>query len=416
LIAPLLPTYARADLAFERGEGAWLFGTDGKRYLDFSGGVAVNALGHAHPALVKALTEQAQKVWHVSNLFRIPEAERLAKRLVDASFADTVFFANSGAEAMECAIKMARIYHAVSGKPEKSRFITFDGSFHGRTLATLAAAGNQKYLDGFGEPMPGFDQVRYGDLEAVKKAITPATGAILVEPIQGEGGIRVPPPSFLRALRELCDKNGLLLVLDEVQSGMGRTGKLFAYEWTGIEPDILATAKGIGGGFPLGACLASAEAAKGMTAGTHGSTFGGNPMAVAAGNAVLDVMLAPGFFGRVNDTAKYLWGKLETLAGKPHEVISGLCLRTPAWEELHREVTRVTFRQLTPRDLEHYLASGEWEGRAGAYAIQGLGASLVERIEGDYFAVMGLPIVRLVGLLRDVGIRYQFGSLSTTDK
>ena len=276
LIAPLLPTYARADLAFERGEGAWLFGTDGKRYLDFSGGVAVNALGHAHPALVKALTEQAQKVWHVSNLFRIPEGERLAKRLADASFADTVFFANSGAEAMECAIKMARKFHAVSGKPEKSRFVTFDGSFHGRTLATLAAAGNQKYLEGFGEPVSGFDQVRYGDLEAAKKAIGPSTGAILVEPIQGEGGVRVPPASFLRGLRELCDKNGLLLVLDEVQSGMGRTGKLFAYEWAGIEPDILATAKGIGGGFPLGACLATAAAAKGMTAGTHGSTFGGN--------------------------------------------------------------------------------------------------------------------------------------------
>jgi acetylornithine/N-succinyldiaminopimelate aminotransferase len=310
LIAPLLPTYARADLAFERGEGAWLFGTDGKRYLDFSGGVAVNALGHAHPALVKALTEQAQKVWHVSNLFRIPEGERFAKRLADASFADTVFFANSGAEAMECAIKMARKYQAVSGKPEKSRFITFDGAFHGRTLATLAAAGNQKYLEGFGEPMPGFDQVRFGDLEATKKAITPATGAILVEPIEGEGGIRVPPPSFLRGLRELCDRNGLLLVLDEVQSGMGRTGKLFAYEWAGIEPDILAAAKGIGGGFPLGACLATAEAAKGMTAGTHGSTFGGNPLAVAVGNAVLDVILAPGFLDHVRSSGLLLKQRL----------------------------------------------------------------------------------------------------------
>jgi acetylornithine/N-succinyldiaminopimelate aminotransferase len=322
LIAPLLPTYARADLAFERGEGVWLFGTDGKRYLDFSGGVAVNALGHAHPVLVKALTEQAQKVWHVSNLFRIPEAERLAKRLADASFADTVFFANSGAEAMECAIKMARKYQAVSGKPEKSRIITFDGAFHGRTLATLAAAGNQKYLEGFGEPMAGFDQVRFGDLEAVKKAITPATGAILLEPIEGEGGIRVPPPSFLRGLRELCDRNDLLLVLDEVQSGMGRTGKLFAYEWAGIEPDILATAKGIGGGFPLGACLATAEAAKGMTAGTHGSTFGGNPLAMAVGNAVLDVILAPGFLARVRSSGLLIKQRLAELRDRHPAVIA----------------------------------------------------------------------------------------------
>ncbi|HLL26662.1 MAG TPA: aspartate aminotransferase family protein [Xanthobacteraceae bacterium] len=322
MIAPLMPTYARADLAFERGEGAWLFGTDGKRYLDFSGGVAVNALGHAHPALVAALTEQAAKVWHVSNLFRIPEAERLAARLVAASFADTVFFGNSGAEAIECAIKVARKYQAVSGKPEKSRFITFDGSFHGRTLATLAAAGNQKYLEGFGEPAPGFDQVRYGDLEAVKKAISPATGAILVEPIEGEGGVRVPPPSFLRSLRELCDKHGLLLVLDEVQTGMGRTGKLFAYEWTGIEPDVLATAKGIGGGFPLGACLATEEAAKGMTAGTHGSTFGGNPLAMAVGNAVLDVILAPGFLERVRQSGLLIKQRLAELRDRHPAVIA----------------------------------------------------------------------------------------------
>ncbi|HXY89833.1 MAG TPA: aspartate aminotransferase family protein [Xanthobacteraceae bacterium] len=324
MIAPLLPTYARADLAFERGEGAWLVGTDGRRYLDFSGGVAVNALGHAHPALVKALTEQAQKVWHVSNLFRIPEAERLAARLAAASFADTVFFANSGAEAMECAIKMARKYHAVSGRPEKSRFVTFDGSFHGRTLATLAAAGNQKYLEGFGEPVAGFDQVRYGDLDAAKRAITPSTGAILVEPIEGEGGIRVPPSGFLRGLRELCDHNGLLLVLDEVQSGMGRTGKLFAYEWAGIAPDILGTAKGIGGGFPLGACLATAEAAKGMTAGTHGSTFGGNPLAMAVGNAVLDVILAPGFLEKVRKSGLLIKQRLAELRDRHPAVIAEL--------------------------------------------------------------------------------------------
>ncbi len=322
MIAPLMPTYARIDLAFERGEGAWLIATNGKKYLDFSGGVAVNALGHAHPALVKALTEQAQKVWHVSNLFRIPEAEKFAKRLVNVSFADTVFFANSGAEAMECAIKTARKYYAASGKPEKTRIITFDGSFHGRTLATLSAAGNQKYLDGFGKPLEGFDQVKFGDLEATKKAITSETAAILVEPIEGEGGIRVPPPSFLRGLRELCDKNGILLILDEVQTGMGRTGKLFAYEWAGIEPDILGTAKGIGGGFPLGACLATEEAAKGMRAGTHGSTFGGNPLAMAVGSAVLDVILAPGFLDRVRQNGLLIKQRLAELKDKHPSVIA----------------------------------------------------------------------------------------------
>lgn len=322
LIAPLMPTYARADLAFERGEGAWLVATNGKRYLDFSGGVAVNALGHAHPALVKAITEQAQKVWHVSNLFRIPEAERLAQRLVDASFADTVFFGNSGAEAMECSIKTARKYHAASGHPEKSRIITFEGSFHGRTLATLSAAGNPKYLDGFGEPLTGFDHVKYGDLAAAKKAITPKTAAILVEPIEGESGVRVPPPSFLRGLRALCDDHGLLLVLDEVQTGMGRTGKLFAYEWAGITPDVLGTAKGIGGGFPLGACLATAEAAKGMTAGTHGSTFGGNPLAMAVSNAVLDVILAPGFLEGVRNHGLLFKQRLAEIKDRHPSVIA----------------------------------------------------------------------------------------------
>ena len=302
MIAPLMPTYARADLAFERGEGAWLIAADGKRYLDFAGGVAVNSLGHAHPKLVAALGVQAAKLWHVSNLFRIPEAERLAARLTEASFADTVFFANSGAEAMECALKTARKYHAVSGHPEKFRLVTFEGSFHGRTLATLAAAGNQKYLDGFGPPLAGFDQVAYGDLAAAKKAIGPKTAAILVEPIEGEGGVRVPPAGFLKGLRELCDRNGLLLVLDEVQTGIGRTGKFFAHEWAGIRPDILAAAKGLGGGFPIGACLATEEAAKGMTAGTHGSTFGGNPLAMSVAHAVLDVVLAKGFLDRVRKT------------------------------------------------------------------------------------------------------------------
>ena len=302
MIAPLMPTYARADLAFERGEGAWLIGADGKRYLDFAGGVAVNSLGHAHPKLVAALGVQAAKLWHVSNLFRIPEAERLAARLTEASFADTVFFANSGAEAMECALKTARKYHAVSGHPEKFRLVTFEGSFHGRTLATLAAAGNEKYLEGFGPPLAGFDQVAYGDLAAAKKAIGPKTAAILVEPIEGEGGVRVPPAGFLKGLRALCDERGLLLVLDEVQTGIGRTGKFFAHEWAGIRPDILAAAKGLGGGFPIGACLATEEAAKGMTAGTHGSTFGGNPLAMSVAHAVLDVVLAKGFLDRVRKT------------------------------------------------------------------------------------------------------------------
>jgi acetylornithine/N-succinyldiaminopimelate aminotransferase len=322
VIAPLMPTYARADLGFERGEGAWLQGTDGRRYLDFAGGVAVNSLGHAHPTLVAAITEQAGKVWHVSNLFRIPEAERLAERLTAASFADTVFFANSGAEAMECAIKMARKYHAVSGRPEKNRMIAFEGAFHGRTLATLAAAGTQKYLEGFGPPLEGFDHVPYGDLAAVKKAIVPETGAIIVEPIQGEGGVRVPPAGFLKAVREICDKHGLLLVLDEVQTGVGRTGKFFAYEWTGIEPDILAIAKGLGGGFPIGACLATAEAAKGMTAGTHGSTFGGNPLATTVAGAVLDVVLAPDFLDAVRKTSLLFKQRLAEMKDRHPAVIA----------------------------------------------------------------------------------------------
>jgi acetylornithine/N-succinyldiaminopimelate aminotransferase len=299
LTSHLLPTYARANLAFERGEGAWLIATDGERYLDFSSGVAVNALGHAHPHLLAAVTAQAHKVWHVSNLYQMPEAERVAQRLCEASFADVVFFCNSGAEAMECTIKMARKYHAVNGAPERYGILTFEGAFHGRTLATLAAGGQKKYLDGFGPVAPGFHQVPFADLEATKRAITPEIGAILLEPIMGEGGVRVLEPSFLRALRELCDRNGLLLLYDEVQTGMGRTGELFAYQRAGVAPDIMALAKALGGGFPVGACLATAEAANGMTTGTHGSTFGGNPLAMSAANAVLDVMLEPGFLESV---------------------------------------------------------------------------------------------------------------------
>jgi acetylornithine/N-succinyldiaminopimelate aminotransferase len=299
----LLPTYARVDLAFERGEGAWLFSTTGERYLDFTAGVAVNALGHAHPHLVAALNAQAGKLWHVSNLFRIPEAERLAERLCAATFADLVFFCNSGAEAMECCIKTARKYHYVSGRPERHRIITFEGAFHGRTLATLAAGGQKKYLEGFGPPVDGFDQVPFADLDAVKAAIGPHTAAILIEPIQGEGGVRVAPAAFLPALRELCDRHGLLLIFDEVQTGIGRTGTLFAHQRCGVAPDIMGIAKAIGGGFPLGACLTTAEAGTGMTAGTHGSTFGANPLAMAAGNAVLDVVLAPGFLDKVRRRA-----------------------------------------------------------------------------------------------------------------
>jgi acetylornithine/N-succinyldiaminopimelate aminotransferase len=292
-------TFARVHLAFERGEGVWLTATNGERYLDFTSGVAVNALGHAHPHLVAALAEQSQKLWHVSNLYEIPESERAAARLCAESFADVVFFCNSGAEAVEGAIKAARKFHAVDGRPERFRIVTFEGAFHGRTLATLAAGGQKKYLDGFGPVADGFDQVPFGDLEAVKRAIGDETAAIMIEPLMGEGGVRTVEPSFLRALRELCGQRGLMLVFDEVQSGMGRTGELFAYQRAGVTPDIMSLAKALGGGFPVGAILATTEAAKGMTAGTHGSTFGGNPLAMSAVNATLDVMLAPGFFDHV---------------------------------------------------------------------------------------------------------------------
>ena len=318
----LLPTYPRVDLAFERGEGAWLTATSGERYLDFTSGVAVNALGHAHPRLVEALTEQAKKVWHVSNLYRIPEGERLAERLCQASFADFVFFSNSGAEAIEGAIKIARKYHAANGKPERFRIVTFEGAFHGRTLATLAAGGQKKYLEGFGPVVEGFDQVPFADLAATKAALGEGTAAILIEPIQGEGGVRPAPAQFLKALREICDQRGLLLIFDEVQCGMGRTGELFAYQRSGVTPDIMALAKALGGGFPIGASLATAEAAKGMTAGTHGSTFGGNPLAMAAGNAVLDVLLAPGFLDRLRKTALVLKQRLAELKDKYPSVIA----------------------------------------------------------------------------------------------
>ena len=334
----LLPTYNRADVAFVRGEGPYLFAEGGERYLDFGAGIAVNAFGHANPRLVAALTEQAQKLWHTSNLYRVPGQEALSKRLVENTFADTVFFTNSGAEACECAFKMARRYQYVSGYPERYRIVTFEGAFHGRTLAGIAAGGQAKYLEGFGPKVEGFDQVPVNDLKALNGAITNETAAILIEPIQGEGGLRPVPSEFLRALRALCDERGLLLIFDEIQTGVGRTGKLFAYESLGITPDIMAIAKGIGGGYPLGACLATAEAAKGMTAGTHGSTYGGNPLGMAVGAAALDLVLAPGFLDHVRKIANYLNQQLGRLIGEHPSVFEdvrgqglmlGLKLRVP---------------------------------------------------------------------------------------
>jgi len=299
-------TYGRQDIVFVRGEGCWLIAADGERYLDFGSGVAVNALGHAHPALVAALKAQADTLWHTSNLYRVEGQETVAEKLTRLTFADCVFFCNSGAEACEGAIKVARRYHYVSGHPERQRIITFRGAFHGRTLATLAAAGNERYLEGFGPEAPGFDHVETGDLAAVEAAISPETAAIMLEPIQGEGGVRAFSSDDLGALRDLCDRHGLLLVLDEVQTGVGRTGKLFAHEWAGITPDVMAVAKGLGGGFPVGAILATAEAAKGMTPGTHGSTFGGNPLAMAVASTVVDIVSEPAFLEAVRDKALHL--------------------------------------------------------------------------------------------------------------
>jgi acetylornithine/N-succinyldiaminopimelate aminotransferase len=339
VIAPVLPTYNRTDIAFERGEGAYLFDEKGERYLDFGSGIAVSALGHAHPRLVAVLGEQAGKLWHTSNLYRVPGQERLARRLIEASFADTVFFANSGAEAVECSIKMARRFHYASGAPERFRLITFEGAFHGRTLATIAAGGSPKYLEGFGPKVEGFDPVPLGDFDAVQRACGPETAGILIEPIQGEVGIRVPPPGFLKRLREFCDARGLLLVLDEVQTGIGRTGRLFAYEDAGITPDIMAVGKGIGGGFPLAACLATERAAKGMTAGSHGSTYGGNPLAMAVGSAVLDLVLEPAFLEHVRAISGSMQQHLAMLAAEHPGVIAevrgrglllGLRLHVPA--------------------------------------------------------------------------------------
>ncbi|MBL8667798.1 MAG: aspartate aminotransferase family protein [Rhodospirillales bacterium] len=323
MASAVMGTYDRFDIAFERGEGAWLYATDGRRFLDFGGGVAVTALGHCHPHLVEALTRQAHRLWHCSNLYRIPDQERLAERLAGLSFADAAFFCNSGAEAIECGLKLARKYQqVVAGARERFRVITFAGAFHGRTLATIAAGGSEKYLEGFAPAMEGFDHLPFGDLEAVRAAIGPATAGILVEPVQGEGGIRVATAEFLHGLRKLADAHGLVLFFDEVQCGIGRTGRLFAYEWAGVVPDVMAVAKGLGGGFPLGACLATSRISAAFAPGSHGSTFGGNPLATAVGNAVLDVVADDAFLAHVRTTGAILHDGLCAVAARYPGVIA----------------------------------------------------------------------------------------------
>jgi acetylornithine/N-succinyldiaminopimelate aminotransferase len=320
MIASVLPTYNRAPLTFVKGEGTWLIEADGRRFLDLGAGIAVNALGHAHPALVKALTDQAQALWHTSNLYHIPQQEALADRLVAETFADTAFFCNSGTEACELAVKMARKYFYDAGQPERVEIITFSGSFHGRSSAGIAAAGSEKMTKGFGPLLPGFVHLDLGDSEALNAAITDKTAAIMVEPVQGEGGIRAVPDAELQQMRALCDQHGLLLIFDEVQCGVGRTGRLFAHEWAGVTPDIMMVAKGIGGGFPLGAVLATEKAASGMTAGTHGSTYGGNPLGCAVGCAVLDVVADDAFLAEVNRKAGLMRQRLEGLVAEHPEV------------------------------------------------------------------------------------------------
>ncbi len=384
MIPAVLPSYARADLAIDRGEGCYLYGTDGRRYLDFTSGIAVTALGHCHPHLVKSLQEQAGKLWHCSNLFRVPGQEKLAERLVKNSFADTVFFTNSGVEALECSIKIVRHYHYDAGHPDRYRIITCDGAFHGRSLATLAAGRNEKYLKGFGPIVDGFDQVALGNLNEMRAAIRPDTAAILIEPIQGEGGIRTTTPGYLRALREICDEFGLLLMFDEVQCGMGRTGKLFAHEWAGVKPDVMALAKGLGSGFPVGACLATERAAKSMTAGTHGSTFGGNPLAMAAANAVLDVMLADGFLASVDARGRRF-----------HERLDGIVKRYPSvFAELRGQGLLVGLKCVVPSNplVDALRAEGLLTVGAGENVVRVLppliasdaeleqGAQIIERV------------------------------------
>ncbi len=324
MISPVMPTYARTAHAFVKGEGAWLVDETGRRHLDFGAGIAVNCLGHAHPKLVAALTEQAGQLWHTSNLYRVPNQEKLARMLSDNTFADTAFFTNSGAEAMELCIKLSRKFHSHNGNPEKTEIITFEGCFHGRTIATISAAGAPKLTDGFGPLLPGFIQVPFGDVDALRDAITDKTAAIFVEPVQGEGGIIPAPAGFLTAIRALCDEAGALMVLDEIQCGVGRTGKLFAHEWSGVTPDVMGIAKGIGGGFPIGACLATERAAAGMVAGTHGSTYGGNPLGAAVACAVLDEVLSDGFLDNVRRTASALNQKLGALIDAHPDTLEGV--------------------------------------------------------------------------------------------
>ena len=321
MIPALMPTYSRADVAFDRGDGSWLYATDGRRFLDFGSGIATSSLGHAHPHLVQAIAEQAGRVMHTSNLYRVPGAERLAARFVEASFADSVFFCNSGAEANEGLVKIMRRAMHERGQSERYRVICFDGAFHGRTLAMLAATGNKKYLTGFGPEVDGFDHVPFNNMNALRDAIGPQTAGVLIEPVQGEGGVRPASLDFLRDLRAACDEFGILLGMDEVQCGMGRTGKLFAHEWSGITPDVMSIAKGIAGGFPMGAILATEAAAAILTPGTHGTTFGGNPLACAAANAVLDVMLAPGFLADVDRKARRLWFALVDVCQEQPDVL-----------------------------------------------------------------------------------------------
>jgi acetylornithine/N-succinyldiaminopimelate aminotransferase len=324
MISSVLPTYSRAPMTFVKGEGSWLVEQDGRRFLDLGAGIAVNSLGHAHSALVHAITDQAVQLWHTSNLYHIPQQQMLADKLVEATFADTVFFTNSGTEACELAVKMARKYWYDKGLPDKVDIITFDGSFHGRSAAGIAAAGSEKMTKGFGPLLGGFTHLAFGDHDALTAAINENTAAILIEPVQGEGGIRPVPDQCLKGLRDLCDEHGILLILDEVQCGVGRTGKLFAHEWAGIEPDVMMVAKGIGGGFPLGAVLATENAASGMTAGTHGSTYGGNPLGCAVGCAVLDTVNTPDFLNDVNRKAGLLRQRLEGLVASHPDVFESV--------------------------------------------------------------------------------------------
>ncbi|MBL4626582.1 MAG: aspartate aminotransferase family protein [Roseicyclus sp.] len=325
MISPVLPSYSRANLSFVKGEGSWLIEADGRRFLDFASGIAVMSLGHGHPKVVGALIDQANALWHTSNLYEVPQQQALADRLVEHTFADTIFFCNSGTEAAELAIKMARKYRTVTGAPDRMTILTFEGGFHGRSTGAISAAASEKLSAGFGPLLPGFRLLPFGDHDALRDAASaPDVGAIMVEPIQGEGGIRPLPDQCLKGLRDLCDEHGLLLILDEIQCGMGRTGKLFAHEWAGITPDIMLVAKGIGGGFPLGALLATEEVARGMTAGTHGSTYGGNPLGCAVGGAVIDVITADGFLDAVNAKAGFLRQKLEGLVASHPDIFEGV--------------------------------------------------------------------------------------------